>query len=90
VFGRDGVSLNGYQNEDRLNSMSCNLSTDPAIETIQNISGGLNLGLRRHAAARAAATLPPRVLSERGKPGTTGAQVNGERGETDTVEKMRA
>ncbi|HEX2542209.1 MAG TPA: hypothetical protein VHM00_14130 [Caldimonas sp.] len=48
VFGRASVSSNRYQKADELNNVSYNLSTGAALETINNISGGINFALNRN------------------------------------------
>ncbi len=61
VFGRASVSLNRYQEEKALNNTSYALSTGLAWETINKLSGGLNLGLNRNLAAPAASGSPAAV-----------------------------
>ncbi|MGZ8259659.1 MAG: hypothetical protein ACXWUL_03800, partial [Caldimonas sp.] len=51
VFGRASVSLHRYQDEDRLDNTSYDLSAGANLETIENISGNLNLGLSQSLVA---------------------------------------
>jgi hypothetical protein len=62
VFGRAGVSVNRYQDESQLNNTSYDLSTGAALETIENLSGGINLGASRNLAAPAAAVGVPTAV----------------------------
>jgi hypothetical protein len=54
VFGRASVSDNRYQNEDVLNNVSYNVYGGLAWETIENLSGNLNVALDRNLAVPAA------------------------------------
>ena len=51
VFGRGGVSLNRYFNEQPLNHTSYDFLLGAALATIENISGNVNLGLTQNLAA---------------------------------------
>jgi hypothetical protein len=62
VFGRAGVAVNRYFDESQLNNTSYDLSTGAELATIENISGGLNLGLSRNLAAPAAAAGVPTAV----------------------------
>jgi hypothetical protein len=53
VFGRATVSLNRYQDETALNNTSYALSAGAALETIENLSGNVNVGVARNLAAPA-------------------------------------
>lgn len=57
VFGRAEVSVNRYQREDRLNNTSYNLNAGADLETIENLSGNLRLGLSRNLAAPSATSV---------------------------------
>jgi hypothetical protein len=54
IFGRAQVSLNRYQDETQLNNTSYDISAGADLQTIENISGNLNLGFSQHLAAPAA------------------------------------
>jgi hypothetical protein len=53
VFGRATVSLNRYQDETALNNTSYDASAGAALETIENLSGNVNVGVTRNLAAPA-------------------------------------
>lgn len=59
VFGRANVTVNRYQNEDRLNNVSYDLTAGLAWETIEKLSGNLNVALGRNLAAPAASAGVP-------------------------------
>jgi hypothetical protein len=58
VFGRAAVTGHLYQHESDLNNVSYALSTGLAWETINKLSGSINLRLNRDLAAPAASSLP--------------------------------
>ena len=62
VFGRAGVSLNRYQDETKLNNTSYDLSAGAALETIERLSGNVNVGLSRNLAAPAATFSVPTAV----------------------------
>jgi hypothetical protein len=51
IFGRASVTANRYQEAQELNNVSYNLLAGAALETINNISGGINLGMNRSLTA---------------------------------------
>lgn len=59
VFGRAAVSLNRYQDETQLNNTSYDLAAGLNWETIQNLSGNLNVALNRGLAAPSASVGVP-------------------------------
>jgi hypothetical protein len=59
VFGRASVTANRYQDETQLNNVSYDLSTGLNWETIEKLSGSVNLGLNRNLAAPPASTGRP-------------------------------
>lgn len=59
LFGRASVSVNRYQDQTPLNNVSYDLTSGANLETVENISGDVNLGLNRHLAATAASVAVP-------------------------------
>jgi hypothetical protein len=51
VYGRAGVSLNRYFDQDQLNNTSYDFSLGADLATINNISGGVNVGLSQNLAS---------------------------------------
>ena len=58
VFGRASVTANRYQDQNQLNNVSYALSTGLAWETINKLSGNLNLRMNRNLAAPASNAAP--------------------------------
>jgi len=54
VYGRGGVSLNRYADETQLNNTSYDLSLGADLETIEHISGSVNVGLSQNLASASA------------------------------------
>jgi hypothetical protein len=54
VFGRAGVSLNRYSDQTQLNNTSYDLSLGADLETIEHISGSVNVGLSQNLASASA------------------------------------
>jgi len=54
VFGRAGVSLNRYGDETQLNNTSYDFSLGADLETIEHISGSVNVGLSQNLASASA------------------------------------
>ncbi len=63
VFGRGGVSLNRYFNEQPLNHTSYDFLLGAALATIENISGNVNLGLTQNLAAPISGVNLPTAVS---------------------------
>ncbi len=59
VFGRAGVTASRYQDQDQLNNVSCNLNAGLDWETIERLSGNINVGLARSLATPAASASAP-------------------------------
>jgi hypothetical protein len=59
VFGRAAASVNRYQDEKQLNNTSYDLAAGADLETIENISGNLTLGISRNLTAPVAAVGVP-------------------------------
>jgi hypothetical protein len=59
VFGRANVSMNRYQDENRLNNTGYDLAAGADLATIENISGNVNLGLSHNLSAPSAAVGTP-------------------------------
>lgn len=66
VFGRGSVSLNRYQDEKQLNNTSYDLSAGADLETIENISGGVSVGMSRNLAAPTSIQGAPEQVSNVG------------------------
>lgn len=62
IFGRGAVSLNRYQDQTQLNNTSYDLSAGANLETIENISGNLNVAFNRNLAAPAASVGVPTAI----------------------------
>jgi hypothetical protein len=58
-FGRGNVTLNRYFDQTQLNNTSYNLGTGVNWETVENLSGNLNLGAGRNLAAPTAGPTAP-------------------------------
>jgi hypothetical protein len=63
VFGRAGVSLNRYFNEQPLNNTSYDFQLGADLATIENISGNVNLGLTQYLAAPISGVNLPTAVS---------------------------
>ena len=65
IFGRGGVSLNRYQDKKDLDNTSYDFSLGANLETIENISGNVNLGFSQSLSAPVAGlTVPTLVANE--------------------------
>jgi hypothetical protein len=63
VFGRGGVSLNRYFSEQPLNNTSYDFQLGADLETIENISGNVSLGLTQNLAAPISGVNLPTAVS---------------------------
>ncbi len=59
VFGRGSVSLNRYFDQSQLDNTSYNLATGLNWETVENLSGNVNLGANRNLTAPAVGPTAP-------------------------------
>ena len=59
IFGRGSVSLNRYFDQSQLDNTSYNLGTGVNWETVENLSGNLNLGANRSLSAPTAGPAAP-------------------------------
>ena len=59
IFGRGSVTLNRYFDQTQLDNTSYNLATGLNWETVENLSGNLNLGANRNLSAQNASSTAP-------------------------------
>ena len=62
IFGRGSVSLNRYFDQSQLDNTSYNLATGLNWETVENLSGNLNLGANRSLSAQTAGPTAPAAV----------------------------